>query len=188
EVKGSFCYQARQILAQHKRAADYLEIVMGSKVRYNPLHNDLHPYVLAYAMAALLNNIFGRGHEPFWQQAYTELVMGTVLIYRTLYDHDTLFDVYRAVGDPEELAARLKEGATKFQPSGESVNRVQAECLLVTRHDSLREPTLNLFAFDFDPESDTFRCRFTDELLAHLQMGNIPYEIERREIAVTPTV
>src|SRR5262249_26850289 len=147
EVKGSFCYQARQILAQHKRAADYLEIGMGSKVRYNPLHNDLHPYVLAYAMAALLNNIFGRGHEPFWHQANTDLVMWTILRYRPLYDYVTLFDAYRAGVDPEEMAARLKKGAATFQPRGESVNTVQTECVLVTRHDYLGEPTLNLFPF-----------------------------------------
>ena len=39
--------------------------------RFNPLHNDLDAYALAYGIASLLNNLFGRGKEPFWQQAYT---------------------------------------------------------------------------------------------------------------------
>jgi hypothetical protein len=39
---------------------------------YNPLHNDLEPYALAYSIATLLNNLYGRGKEPFWQQAYVE--------------------------------------------------------------------------------------------------------------------
>ena len=51
-----------------------LKSVSESEYRYNPLHNDLDAYALAYSIASLLNNLFGKGKEPFWQQAYTNLV------------------------------------------------------------------------------------------------------------------
>src|SRR5579862_6788478 len=70
EVKGDFCHKVREILDRHGRAEDYIEIGLGSEYRYNPLHNDLDAYALAYNIASLLNNLFGRGKEPFWQQAY----------------------------------------------------------------------------------------------------------------------
>jgi len=34
---------------------------------HNPLYNDLDAYALAYNIASLLNNLFGKGKEPFWQ-------------------------------------------------------------------------------------------------------------------------
>jgi hypothetical protein len=74
EVKGDFCHQVRAILGRAGRADDYLEIGLGTGFCYNPLHNDLDPYAVAYAVATLLNNLFGRGKEPFWQQAYTDLL------------------------------------------------------------------------------------------------------------------
>ena len=73
EVKGDFCRQVHAILKDAGRADDYVEIGLDSGVCYNPLHNDLDPYAVAYAIAALLNNLFGKSKEPFWQQAYTDL-------------------------------------------------------------------------------------------------------------------
>ena len=65
EVKGDFCHQARGMLQRADRDADYLEIGLEGNVCYNPLHNDLEPYAVAYAIAALINNLFGRSGEPF---------------------------------------------------------------------------------------------------------------------------
>ena len=70
EVKGDFCGQVRDILRRHGREEDYVEVGLDSPYCYNPLHNDLEPYALAYSIASLLNNLYGRGKEPFWQQAY----------------------------------------------------------------------------------------------------------------------
>ena len=56
-----------------------IEVSLESTYRYNPLHNDLEAYALAYGIASLLNNLFGRGKEPFWQQAYTNLVKFIIL-------------------------------------------------------------------------------------------------------------
>ena len=47
-----------------------------------PLHNDLDPYAVAYAVATLLNNLFGKSKEPFWQRAYTDLLKFVILLHR----------------------------------------------------------------------------------------------------------
>ena len=60
EVKGDFCRQVQQMLRSANREADYLEIGLDSGVCYNPLHNDLDPYAVAYAIGSLLNNLFGK--------------------------------------------------------------------------------------------------------------------------------
>ena len=65
EVKGDFCHQIRGILKRYRREEDYIEIGLDSGYCYNPLHNDLDAYGLAYSIASLLNNLFGRGKEPF---------------------------------------------------------------------------------------------------------------------------
>ena len=82
EVKGDFCHQVRGILAGAGRSDDYLEIGLDTGFCYNPLHNDLDPYAVAYAVATLLNNLFGRGKEPFWQQAYTDLLKFVISLRR----------------------------------------------------------------------------------------------------------
>ena len=55
EVKGDFCGQVRAMLQRTGRESDYVEIGLDSGICYNPLHNDLDPYAVAYAIAMLLN-------------------------------------------------------------------------------------------------------------------------------------
>ncbi len=43
-------------------------------------------------MASLLNSLFGKGKEPFWQQAYTNLVKFIILLHKTLWDYVAPFD------------------------------------------------------------------------------------------------
>lgn len=82
EVKGDFCHPVRQILKEAGREEDYIEISLASKYTYNPLANDLDAFALAYSIAGLLNNLYGRGKEPFWQQAYTNLVKFIILLHK----------------------------------------------------------------------------------------------------------
>ena len=67
EVKGDFCRKVKEILDRHGRGEDFIEISLDSEYRYNPLNNDLDAYALAFNIASFLNNLFGRGKEPFWQ-------------------------------------------------------------------------------------------------------------------------
>jgi hypothetical protein len=83
EVKEDFCYKVKDILEKHGRGDDYMEVSLESSFRYNPLYNDLDAYALAYGIASLLNNLFGRGKEPFWQQAYTNVVKFIIFCTRS---------------------------------------------------------------------------------------------------------
>jgi len=109
EVKGDFCRKVQGILERHGRSDDYIEISLDSEYRYNPLHNDLDAYALAYNIASLLNNLYGRGKEPFWQQAYTNLVKFIILLHKVAYDYVTLFDVYECAISPPLLQERIEE-------------------------------------------------------------------------------
>jgi hypothetical protein len=114
EVKGDFCQQVRDILKRHGREGDYVEVSLESLYRYNPLHNDLEAYALAYGIATLMTNLFGRGKEPFWQQASTNLVKFVILLHQTLDDYVTLFQVYEQVINPDKLRAKISEGERRF--------------------------------------------------------------------------
>ena len=88
------------------RASDYTEIRLGGDVCYNPLHNDLDPYAVAYAIATLVNNLFGKSKEPFWQQAYTDLLKFVILLRRLADGYTTLAEVYRYVLEDGKIEAR----------------------------------------------------------------------------------
>lgn len=103
EVKGDFCLQVHRMLADSGRADDYVEIGLDTGTCYNPLHNDLDPYAVAYAIASLLNNLFGKSKEPFWQQAYTDLLKFVILLRRLSDGYTTLSDVYRYVLDDSQI-------------------------------------------------------------------------------------
>src|SRR5260221_2039648 len=114
EVKGDFCRKVQNILAAHGRSEDYIEIGLDSEYRYNPLHNDLDAYALAFNIASLLNNLFGKGKEPFWQQAYTNLVKFIILLHKASYNYVTLFDVYQCAISPEKLEKTIHEAEQKI--------------------------------------------------------------------------
>ena len=61
EVKGDFCYQIQKVLKAAGRPEDYIEVSLTGNYRYNPLHNDLDAFTLAYSIASLLNNLYGKG-------------------------------------------------------------------------------------------------------------------------------
>lgn len=108
EVKGDFCTQVRQILRRSNREADYLEIGLDTGVCYNPLHNDLDPYAVAFALASLVNNLFGKSKEPFWQQAYTDLLKFVISLRRITDGYTTLAEVYRYVIDDSLIDKNIR--------------------------------------------------------------------------------
>ncbi len=86
EVKGDFCYSVRRILDDAGRGGDYLEIGLDGSLQWNPLDDPLlDSYSLAYGVASLINQLFGKSREPFWQQAYTNLVRWISELYRRIH-------------------------------------------------------------------------------------------------------
>jgi hypothetical protein len=174
EVKGDFCHKVRGILERHGRGSDYVEICVGSEYRYNPLHNDLEAYALAYSIATLLNNLFGKGKEPFWQQAYTNLVKFIILLHKVSYDYVTLFDVYECAIDPELLEKRIKEADEKLAP--------QASLFLSAETYAANVKELKSFGFIFDEKRGFFRAIDSVEARAALaHIGTTP------EISIEPS-
>ena len=108
EVKGDFCHHVRRILERGGRAEDYVELSLDGDWCYNPLESDLDAYSLAYQVASLLNQLFGKGKEPFWQQAYTNLVKFVILLHRLADGYVSLQDVYRTALDARRLEAHIQ--------------------------------------------------------------------------------
>ena len=111
EVKGDFCHDIRQILVEAGRGQDYIELGMDARSQWNPLSAWwLDSYSLAYTVSSLLNQLFGKGKEPFWQQAYTNLVRWIIELFRVFPERwVTLQQVYRCAIDPELFAAKIEE-------------------------------------------------------------------------------
>jgi TraM recognition site of TraD and TraG len=168
EVKGDFCHKVREILESQRRGQDYIEIGLDSDYRYNPLYNDLDAYALAYGIASLLNNLFGKSREPFWQQAYTNLVKFVILLHKVLYDYVTLFDVYAGAINPELLEQKIKEGE----------ERLAAEYLLIAVDDFMRERELETHPFEPDAEANRMKAPATEELRRYLNSHGVTYEIQ----------
>ena len=170
EVKGDFCARVREILARHGRVADYVEVSLESEYRYNPLHNDLDAYALAYNIASLLNNLFGRGKEPFWQQAYTNLVKFIILLHKVAFDYVTLFDVYECAINPDLLESRITEAERRL---------IEADSVLLWEEEYLKHPRdLDPFQFRLDKESNRYRAPLTPGLAAVLKGKCVQWEAE----------
>src|ERR1700720_2344288 len=170
EVKGDFCARVHDILKRHDRAEDYIEISLDSEYRYNPLHNDLDAYALAYNIASLLNNLFGRGKEPFWQQAYTNLVKFIILLHKVAFDYVTLFDVYECAIDPATLEKKINEAERRL---------TETDSVLVSEEEYLKHPrVLEPFKFRLDEESKNYVATLTPGLAAVLKDMAIQWEAE----------
>ena len=169
EVKGDFCRQVQSMLRDSGRADDYVEIGLDSGVCYNPLHNDLDPYAVAYAIAALLNNLFGKSKEPFWQQAYTDLLKFVILLRRLTDGYTTFAEVYRYILDDSLIDRDIRKlrGALSEPPE---VLRVPMEEYRVT--DAQRA-----FAHWYPEDADHMAHPYDAELETYLAGQGVPYEV-----------
>jgi TraM recognition site of TraD and TraG len=168
EVKGDFCHKVRGILERSGRGADYIEVSLDCPYRYNPLHNDLDAYALAYGIASLLNNLYGKGKEPFWQQAYTNLVKFIILLHKVLYDYVTLFDVYECAINPDLLERKIQEGERLFE----------RRSILIGIDDFMADKGLEDHPFERDSEAGQMKAVFTDELAGYLKERKVAYELQ----------
>ncbi len=167
EVKGDFCHKVRGILERHGRAGDYREVSLDSSVRYNPLQNDLDAYTLAYGIASLLNNLFGKGKDPFWQQAYTNLVKFIILLHKVLDDYVTLFDVYQGAIDPDRLDQRIREGE----------QRAHARAVSISIADFMAVRELEAFPFERDATRNRLTAALSDEIIAALELHGVAFDV-----------
>ena len=174
EVKGDFCHQVRQILADAERGDDYLEIGLGGSLQWNPLDDPLlDSYSMAYGVASLINQLFGKSREPFWQQAYTNLVRWIIELFRLLPGGwVTLRDIYRCTVDAELFAHKIGEA----RALADRVCPVRA----VISHDDLtgHPEGLKEWTWEQVPGTDKAACRLDDGLRERLAKLKVAYETE----------
>ncbi len=171
EVKGDFCRQVKTILDRAGRADDYVEIGLESGVCYNPLHNDLDPYAVAYAIATLLNNLFGKSKEPFWQQAYTDLLKFVILLRRMTDGYTTFAEVYRYILDNALIdrdIRRLRAALTNAP-----------DVAVIRKEDHAAANASLAFSHWFEEDADHLAHPFEAELEKYLKSKDVPYEVRR---------
>ena len=174
EVKGDFCHQVRGILEDAGRGDDYLEIGLGGSLQWNPLDDPLlDSYSLAYGVASLINQLFGKSREPFWQQAYTNLVRWIIELHRLLPGGwVTLRDVYRCTVDPDLLANRIREA----QKLADELCPVRA---VISDNDLARHPEgLSNWTWTRMPGTGKVAHKLDPKLRARLKKLKIKYATE----------
>jgi len=175
EVKGDFCRQLRQMLAATNRAGDYLEVGLDTGVCYNPLHNDLDPYAVAYAIASLLNNLFGRSKEPFWQQAYTDLLKFVISLRRISDGYTTLSEVYRFIIEDSQIEKNIRTLKAQFDNPPHVLAIAREECQSHIRQ------AWTLWV----PVSATHLAHPYDaELESYLAAHDVPFEVRTGSAAI----
>ena len=190
EVKGDFCHDIRRMLAELDRADDYIELSLDGRLTWNPLSATwLDSYSLAYTVASLLNQLFGKGKEPFWQQAYTNLVRWIIELYRVLPPQDgsdtpgwvTLRDVYHCAIDKALFAKKIKEAQTYAADMGDDWITIDAAAM---RGDEAQTFALTALGFAPHPSRpDRRRARTNAAVLTHVTEHTITHDRERAESA-----
>ena len=176
EVKGDFCHEVRAMLAQAGRPDDYLEIGLDSGICYNPLHNDLDPYAVAYAVATLLNNLFGKSKEPFWQQAYTDLLKFVISLRRITDGYTTLAEVYRYIVEDEKIDKNIRTLKGQFG---------QPQDVIAIRREEYQGPLRQLPWTLWSAYGLTHMVHPYDaELEARLAGHGIPFEVRTGDAAI----
>ena len=195
EVKGDFCHDIRAILKDAGREADYIELSLDGRLTWNPLSATwLDSYSLAYTVASLLNQLFGKGKEPFWQQAYTNLVRWIIELYRVLpHPRDgsdtpgwvTLRDVYHCAIDKDLFAKKINEAQTFARDRSDEWITIDG----ATMNDETQIFALNTLGFQPHPtRAGRFRAHADPPVVKHLKANKLKYDVERFESASTTEI
>ncbi len=186
EVKGDFCHDIRRMLAELGRDEDYIELSLDGRLTWNPLSATwLDAYSLAYTVASLLNQLFGKGKEPFWQQAYTNLVRWIIELYRVLPGGwVTLRDVYHCAIDKALFAKKIEQAQTYAADLADTWISIAG-----TEINPEQITPLKAFGFQPHPADDTrFRAPAHPAAITYLTGHTITHQIERTESMTTTEI
>ena len=170
------------MLAELGRADDYIELSLDGRLTWNPLSATwLDSYSLAYTVSSLLNQLFGKGKEPFWQQAYTNLVRWIIELYRVLPGGwVTLRDVYHCAIDKELFAQKIEQAQKYARVLGDEWITIDAAELDVDDDDQI--DALRALGFQPHPSRPARLWTRADEgVLQHLTAHKIKHDRERFE-------
>ena len=186
EVKGDFCHDIRRMLTELDRGEDYIELSLDGRLTWNPLSATwLDAYSLAYTVASLLNQLFGKGKEPFWQQAYTNLVRWIIELYRVLPGGwVTLRDVYHCAIDKALFAKKIEQAQTYAADLADTWISIAG-----TEMNPEQITPLKAFGFQPHPADDTrFRAPAHPAAITYLTGHTITHQIERTESTTTTEI
>ena len=164
----------RRILDAAGRGGDYLEIGLGGAWQWNPLDDRLlDSYSLAYGVASLINQLFGKSREPFWQQAYTNLVRWIIELHRLLPGGwVTLQDIYRCTVDAELFGRKIGEAR-------ELADRLcPVRAVIATKDLAAHKEPLGEWGWEPVPGSDKAACQLDPALRDRLKELKVAYETE----------
>ena len=167
------------MLAELGRDDDYIELSLDGRLTWNPLSATwLDAYSLAYTVASLLNQLFGKGKEPFWQQAYTNLVRWIIELYRVLPGGwVTLRDVYHCAIDKALFAKKIEQAQTYAADLSDAWISIAG-----TEMNPEQITPLKAFGFQPHPADDTrFRAPAHPAAITYLTGHTITHQIERIE-------
>ena len=169
-----FCHDVRRILENADRADDYLEIGLDVAWQWNPLDDPLlDTYSLAYSVSSLINQLFGKSREPFWQQAYTNLVRWIIELHRLLPGGwVTLQDIYRCTVDAELFGRKIgaaRELADRLCP---------VRAVIATKDLAAHKEPLGEWGWEPVPGSDKAACQLDPALRDRLKELKVAYETE----------
>ena len=167
------------MLTELDRGGDYIELSLDGRLTWNPLSAPwLDAYSLAYTVASLLNQLFGKGKEPFWQQAYTNLVRWIIELYRVLPGGwVTLRDVYHCTIDKALFAKKIEQAQSYAADLSDAWLSIAG-----TEMNPEQITPLKAFGFQPHPADDTrFRAPAHPAAFTYLTAHTITYQIERIE-------
>ncbi|MXX33689.1 MAG: hypothetical protein F4Z50_02890, partial [Gemmatimonadetes bacterium] len=172
EVKGDFCHDIRAVLEEAGRGDDYTELALGGRWQWNPLATALDSYSLAYTVASLLNQLFGKSKEPFWQQAYTNLIRWLIELHRALPDQWVTFrDLYHCAIDPKRIATKIEQAHALSGPAPASSILIPTTAYV--SHDD------RLATYQWQPaDGERVRTSYDQELLDTLASLGIQATVE----------
>ncbi|MDE2773476.1 MAG: TraM recognition domain-containing protein [Gemmatimonadota bacterium] len=174
EVKGDFCHQVRGILDDAGRGEDYLELGLGGSWQWNPLDDPLlDSYSLAYSVASLINQLFGKSREPFWQQAYTNLVRWIVELHRLLPGGwVTLRDVYRCTVDAALFADKIGEA------KAQALRLCPMRAVIAAKDLNAHKQALEEWGWEMAPAAGMVACLLDPDRAARLEELKVEYRTE----------
>ena len=142
--------------------------------QWNPLDApEVDSYSLAYQLSSLLNQLFGKGKEPFWQQASTNLLRNLIELYRIHSSRwVTLRDLYRCAIDSGLLSSRLVQACADVRDEPVMRVTVRAEDF------APRVAALQRFG-PWAREGDRLSAPMTRDLLDTLEEAGIEAKRER---------
>jgi hypothetical protein len=177
EVKGDFCQQVRTMLKKAGREDDYIDIGLKTGVCYNPLHNDLDPYAVAFAIGTLLNNLFGKSKEPFWQQAYTDLLKFVISLRRITEGYTTLSEVYQFIIDDSRIDKNIRDLEKEFEHP--------QDVLVIWRHDYQEQLRRSAWTLWVDIDDTHMAHPYDAELEGHLVSEKIAFQVRSGDAAIS---